>query len=120
MKVTQAMDTGPLCKSGAEELEGSTAISHPAQDQQDQFLTIIIPSQINSSHWFCGFCSSASTASPCCTHGHAVLKSQPDLQLFGKRAPAYLNSLGKTATRVVCVSLSVTPFARMLKTQQRI
>ena len=49
---------------------------------------------------------------------HTAHQSHRHFQPFGKLAPAYLNSLGKTA--ICVVSLSITPFALLLKTQQRI
>lgn len=53
----------------------------------------------------------------CHSHVHTALRSQTDLQLFGKLAPAYLSTLGKSPC-VVCVPLTITPFTLMLRTQQ--
>lgn len=63
--------------------------------------------------WWVFFCTKL-----CHSHVHTVLRSQTDLQLFGKLAPAYLSTLGKTAPCVVCVLLSITPFTFMPRTQR--
>lgn len=62
----------------------------------------------NSSHWFCGYYSPASADSLCHSHVHTTVTEVAErLPGFWETlAPAYLNSLGKTATCVVCFTLN--------------